>query len=131
MSKIEKLGVDTDKFNERFKQVGAVIAGAFAVDKIIDFGVETVEVTAKLNAMEAQFEQVFKGDEGIVAMQQLQLASGELGIHVDRLKEGYNQFGAQVKGAGMNAREGLEATDLATRLAADAAAFYDKKRQDT
>ena len=39
--------------------VGKVIAGAFAVNKVIDFGTAMVESAASTKAMNAQFDQVF------------------------------------------------------------------------
>lgn len=131
VDKIKGLTTDTDKFNEKVKQIGGLVAGAFAVDKIIGFTKGVVETTATLNAMEAQFDQVFQGTDNIVALNNLAIASDELGIHVNRLKEGYNMFGAQVKGAGMVGVKAMNATDQATRLAADAAAFYDKSLENT
>lgn len=114
-----------DGLNSTIGKLGGIIATAFAVDKVIDFGKSVVEETARLNAMDAQFEQIFKGVEGDIALKRITTAEKDLGIHTDRLTESFNKFGAQVKGAGMDAKKAMSATDKATRLAADSAAFYD------
>jgi len=108
-----------------FAKLGGVIAGAFAVKKIIDFTGTLIETTAKIQAMDSQFSQVFKGAEGEQAISGINAQAKELGINGDRLKGAWSSFGAQVKGAGMDGSTALEATTLATRLAADSAAFYD------
>ena len=49
----------TGKMSGALKGVGLAVAGAFAVDKIIGFGVAMVNATAEAQAMEAQFDSVF------------------------------------------------------------------------
>lgn len=121
----------SSQLGDTAKKVGRALAGAFAVKAVIGFGKDVVETTARLDAMKAQFDQVFTGDQNVQALDQLGTASEELGIHVDRLTDSYNKFGAQTKGAGMDATESLEATDKATRLAADSAAFFDRSMEDS
>jgi len=85
-----------------FAKLGGVIAGAFAVKKIIDFTGTLIETTAKIQAMDSQFSQVFKGAEGEQAISGINAQAKELGINGDRLKGAWSSFGAQVKGAGMD-----------------------------
>ncbi|WP_312353936.1 hypothetical protein [Aminipila sp.] len=115
----------TEQLASSFDNVGKAIATAFSVGVIKSFGQKIIETTANLQALDAQFDQVFKGAEGVKAMETINQQSEDLGIHVDRLKESFNKFGAQVKGSGMDASKALEATKIATTNAADAAAFYD------
>lgn len=107
------------------KKIGGVIAGAFAVKEIIAFGRGAAETAAELQAMGAQFDQVFQGDANVKALERINAVSQDTVIHTDRLTNAFNSFGAQTKGAGMDASQSLEATEKATRLAADSAAFYD------
>lgn len=130
---------DTDGFNKgtadidkktknmegSFKKLGVAIAAAFSISVIKDFGQILLETTAKLQAMDAQFDQIFQGAENQQALDEINKKSEELGIHADILKQSFSQFGAQLKGAGMEAQKAMEATSTATSLAADAAAFYD------
>lgn len=120
----------TSGFPNTLKKIAKVAGTAFAVDKIKDFGIQIVNNTSELNAMDAQFEQIFKGKQGEEALKKISTASKDLKVHGDRLTGTFNKFGAQTKGAGMDGKKALEATDKATRLAADAAAFYDVSLED-
>jgi len=113
------------------KKIGKVIVAAFAVKAIIEFGKKIVTTTADLQAMDAQFDQIFKGTEGEKALERINKQSEELGIHGDRLTKSWNSFGGQFKGAGMEAEQAMSATEKATSLAADAAAFYDQSLETT
>ncbi len=115
----------TDKISNSFDKLGKVIVATFSIAVIKEFGTQLIETAANLKALDAQFEQIFKGAEGAEAMEAMTNQSDELGIHVDRLKASFSKFGAQVKGAGMESKQALEATQIATTNAADAAAFYD------
>ncbi|WP_312093477.1 hypothetical protein [Aminipila sp.] len=116
---------ETEQLSSSFDNVGKAIATAFSIGVIKSFGQKIIETTADLQALDAQFEQIFKGAEGTEALKLISEQSEELGIHVDRLKGSFNQFGAQLKGAGMESAQAMEGTAKATKLAADAAAFYD------
>jgi hypothetical protein len=112
------------KVGGAMKKIGLAIGGAFAVGQVVAFGKKMIETTASLQAMRAQFDQVF-GQDSETAQKKINAQAAELGIHADRLTDSWNSFGAQTKGAGMDAAKSLEATEKATRLAADSAAFYD------
>jgi len=114
----------------KFAKLGGLIAGAFAVKTVVDFTGQMIEASAQIQAMDSQFSQVFKGTEGEAAIAGINKQAGELGINGDRLKGAWSSFGAQLKGAGMDGSEALEATTLATMLAADSAAFYDTSLED-
>jgi hypothetical protein len=124
-NKMGEVETKTGTMKSGFMKLGGILAGVFAVSKVIDFGKQVIETTAKIQAMDSQFEQVFKGAEGEQALDGINKQAGELGIHGDRLKGAWSSFGAQLKGVGMDGSEAIEATSLATRLAADSAAFYD------
>lgn len=136
-SKMSKAQDATEDINKGFdgisgkaKKIGTAIASAFAVGKILEFGMEISQTSAELQAMEAQFDQVFQGDSNAEALERIGTVSSETQIHVDRLTNAFNSFGAQTKGAGMDASQSLEATEKATRLAADSAAFYDTSLEE-
>lgn len=119
------------KFSDGMKTLAKGVVAAFSVRAIVGFGKKLVETTAELQAMDAQFEQIFKGTEGAQALAQITEQSKDLGIQGDRLKKSWNSFGGQFKGAGMDATSAMSATEKATRLAADSAAFYDKSLEDS
>ncbi|MDR7870304.1 MAG: hypothetical protein RIN55_05560 [Tissierellaceae bacterium] len=130
MNSLQKVDKEGSKLAEGFSKVGKIIAGAFSVAAIVGFGKKVVEASADLKAMEAQFDQVFK-DDNSQAVDKIAKQVDDLGIHTDRLTVSWNKFGGQVKGAGMEGEQALEAVDKATRLAADAAAFYDRSLENT
>lgn len=125
MNSLSKVDKEGGKLAGGFGKVGKIIAGAFSVAAIVSFGKKVVEASANLQAMEAQFDQVFKGQENEKAVERINKQVDDLGINADRLTASWNSFGGQVKGAGMESEQALTAVDKATRLAADSAAFYD------
>lgn len=120
-----------DVFSNGLKEIGTAVAAAFTAKAIIDFGDKVIKASADLQAMDAQFDQVFKDDENSKAIERINQQVDDMGIHADRLTVSWNKFGGQVKGAGMDATQAMDATDKATRLAADAAAYFDRSLEDT
>lgn len=109
--------------------IGKAMVAAFSVAAITKFTKSAIENSAKLQAMDAQFEQVF-GKDNQKMMSKVTDISKELNIHTDRLKASASQFGAQFKGAGMDATQAMTNTERALALASDGAAFYDKSLGD-
>lgn len=115
----------TSRMGNVLSKVSKAIVGAFTVKKVIDFGKQIVETTSEVGAMKSQFDQVFKQDAGN-ALDKIKGQSKELNIHADRLQGTWNKFGAQIKGVGTEGPKAIGMTEKATRLAADAAAYFDK-----
>lgn len=120
----EKAEEATEGVVDKFKNAGKLIAGAIALDKVIDFGKMAVEASASANAMEAQFEQVFGSMQG-KATESINNMSKELGIVPNRLKPSMSQLTSMFKGVGMESEKAMGTAEQVTRGAADAAAFYD------
>ncbi|MEW9093743.1 MAG: hypothetical protein AB2417_01565 [Clostridiaceae bacterium] len=130
LDNIEKKGESSlNKLSGTFKKVGAVIAGAFAVNKIVDFGKSMVETTAKVQALNSQFEQTFKNDQS-KAMELITKQAQDQGIHVDRLRGAWSSFYGTFRGNGADANQSLELTNKYMQLAADGAAYYDTSLED-
>lgn len=117
------------KMSAAFKKIGTAVAAAFAVDKIIDFGKNMVETTAKVQALDSQFEQTFKGNQA-EALELITNQAKEQGINVDRLKGTWSSFYGTFRGNGADANESLELTNKYMQLAADGAAYYDLSLED-
>lgn len=134
-SKYEKALNNAEKqsgiFSGNLAKIGVAVAAAFSVNAIIGFGDKLIQASASLQAMDSQFDQVFKDEENEKAIEGITKQVDDLGIHADRLTSSWNKFGGQVKGAGMDSEQALEAVDKATRLAADAAAFYDTSLENS
>lgn len=126
LDNVEKKG---DKVEGTFKRIGKAIVTAFAVDKVIDFGKTLVETTAKIEALDSQFAQTFKDNQG-KALDLINKQSKEQGINVDRLKGQWASFYGTFRGNGADANQSLDLTNKYMKLAADGAAYYDLSLED-
>lgn len=130
---VEEVGETSEKTESKissaFKKIGTVVVAAFAVDKIIEFGKNMVETTAKVQALDSQFEQTFKGNQA-EALELITNQAKEQGINVDRLKGTWASFYGTFRGNGADANESLELTNKYMQLAADGAAYYDLSLED-
>lgn len=88
-----------------------------------------VDAAADIQAMEAQFEQVFGGMKG-VAEEKLQAVANTTGIVENRLKNSFSQIAAFAKTTGMDTSSALALSERATIAVADSAAFYDRELED-
>lgn len=129
----EETGKSAEKESGKIKSafVGAakVIAGAFAVKKIFDFGKAAVEAAATAQAVDAQFEQTFGEIEG-KAQATVEKMGDEFGMVPNRIKPAFAQVTSMFKGLGLTTEEAMQQAERATTLSADAAAFYDKSMED-
>lgn len=112
-----------------FKGIGAAVIAAVAVDKIIGFGKTMVETSAKLQALDSQFDQTFKDNQG-QAMELINKQVQDQGIHVDRLRGAWSSFYGTFKGNGADANQSLDLTSKYMTLAGDASAYYDTSLED-
>ncbi|MCH4825791.1 phage tail protein [Planococcus halocryophilus] len=109
--------------------VAGIIAGAFAIDKIKDFGISLVESAADSQAMTAQFEQVFGGLQG-EATKAIDGMGQEFGMVSSRIKPAFTQMTSLFKGLGLDSEEAMDGASRAMTASADAAAFYDVSMED-
>jgi len=128
---VEKKAQGTENvFSKSFKRIGGIIAGAFVVDKMVDFGKQVVETSANIQALDSQFQQTFKGNEAAKAMDLITQQSKQQGINVDRLKGQWAGFYGTFRGNGSDANQSLDLTNKYMNLAADGAAYYDLSLED-
>ncbi len=111
------------------KKLGGVLAGAFAVDKLKDFTVSSIEASAEAEALSAQFGQVF-GDMQGEATKSLEKMGNEFGMVPSRIQAPLTQMTSMFKGLGMDTEEAMTTASDAVTLVADASAFYDKSFED-
>lgn len=98
-------------------------------DGLIEFGKHSIESAAHMNAMDAQFEQVF-GNMGDKAQASIDKMADSFGMLPNRIKPLYTQLTSMFKGLGMSQEESMVQAEKATNIAADAAAFYDKSLEE-
>lgn len=114
----------SEKIGESFKGAAKVIAAAFAVKKLIDFGTMAVEAAASAKAVQAQFDQVFN-ELGPAAQTSVNTLGKELGMLPNRLKGPLTDATSRFKGLGLSTETAMGMAERSVRAAADAAAFYD------
>lgn len=112
-----------------FKGAAVVIASAFAIDKLIDFGKFSVESAASAQAINAQFEQVF-GNQGKQAQGMIDNMADTFGMLPNRIKPSFTATTSMFKGLGLSTEDAMEQASSAVTMASDAAAFYDKSYED-
>lgn len=120
----------SSKMDSAFQKIAGVVAGAFALDKLKDFGLGCIGAAADANAAASQFTQVF-GDMESDAASSLRNIADEAGITENRMKGSYTQIAAFAKTSGMDTSEALDLTNRAMVAVADSAAFYDRSLEDT
>lgn len=118
------------RMSKAFKKIGTVVAAAFAVDKIKDFGLKCIETAASVKAMNSQFEQTF-GDMQQAASDAISRVAEDSGIVETRLKGIGTSIYAFAKTTGMESAEALGMMEEALQVAADSAAYYDRSLEDT
>ncbi len=119
-----------DRITSSLKKMTAVIASAFAVGKLVQFGKEALQVASDFEAMEAQFSQVF-GELEADASKSLSGIAKQAGIAEERMKASYTKIAAFAKTTGMDAAGSMELANRAMTAVADSAAFYDRSLEET
>lgn len=119
----------TNKMSGSFKKMAGVLAGAFAVQKVVQFGTAMVKASAEAQALEAQYEQVF-GELQDEATKTLNKVAGDMSILPNRLKPMFSQLTSQFKGLGYDTQDAMGMAETAMIMASDASAFYDKSLED-
>lgn len=113
-----------------FKKIGAVVATAFAVDKIVAFGKAAVEASATVAAEQSAFEQIM-GDYSNTAQQKVNEIADATGMVSTRLTPYMTSMTAKFKGLGYDIGDATDLAQSGLNLAADAAAFWDKSLDDS
>lgn len=125
----------TQGVTSTLKKVAGVVAGVFAVGKVIDFGKSITEASQQTQSMNAQFNTVFK-DKNIPNMAKeaqasLNKVASSTHINANRMKGSYSSIAAFAKNSGMQTKEANTFTAKAMRVAADSSSFYDKSLEET
>lgn len=118
------------KMSAAFKKIGAAVATYFAVDKIISFGKEIVNVAAEVSAEASAFEQIM-GDYSEQASEKVGKIADATGMVSTRLTPYMTSMTAKFKGLGYDIDDATTLASDGLNLAADAAAFWDKSLDDS
>lgn len=120
----------SSKMMSAFKKIGGIVGGAFAIDKIKDFGMGCINAASDASAASSQFTQVFGKMEG-QASKNLKGIADTAGITENRMKGSYTKIAAFAKTTGADTKTALGIADRAMIAVADSAAFYDRSLEDT
>jgi len=106
---MNKLGNATDKTKKDVSQldqalgkIGTMVAGAFAIDKIVEFGKAVLKATAEMQGLEVRMRDLAGGnDEALKTFGDLKQMANDLGISYKSLTNNYIQFTSAAKASGM------------------------------
>lgn len=113
-----------------FKKIGTVVAAAFSVRAVVDFGKQCTQAYASIAAEESAFAQIM-GDYADTAREKLNAVADSTGVTSTRMTGAMTSLTAKFKGLGYDVED---ATTLATDgllIASDAAAFWDMSLEES
>lgn len=125
---VDGLEKKTQGFTDGFK-TAMVAAAAAAGAAAMAFGALGIQSAADMQAMDAQFTQVFGDMEG-QAQQSVDRMGKEFDMVPNRLKPALSMATSQFKGLGLSTEEAMKQAETAVTMTADAAAFYDRSFED-
>ena len=104
------------------KGVGVAIAGAFAVDKVIDFTKQAISAASDLEESASKVGVVF-GDSGEVVKDWAKTAATSMGVSEQAALEAAGTFGNLGVGMGIATDDAADISQAMVQLAADMASF--------
>jgi len=126
----EKAEQSETRMGEAFKKIGAAIAAAFAIDKVVEFGRAIVDASAEVSAEQSSFSQIM-GDYTKAAAEKVGKIAEATGMASTRITPYMTSMTAKFKGLGYNITDATNLASDGLNLAADAAAFWDKSLSDS
>lgn len=127
---LEDVSDEANKMSSAFKKIGAAMAAAFAVNKVVDFGKSLVQASANVSAEASAFAQIM-GDYTEEAAAKVSKIADATGMVDTRLTPYMTSMTAKFKGLGYDVNEATDYAQRGLTLAADAAAFWDKSLDDS
>jgi len=93
---------EAGKFQNSLKGVGSMVAGAFAIGSVIQFGREVIKVQAQFDSYQRQLKAITGSEtEAGRSMQFITNIAEQLGLEINSTTQAYTQFiGAYVKSGG-------------------------------
>lgn len=110
------------QYESAFKKIGLAITGAFAVDKMHEFGMSALESASQVSAMQSQYSQVL-GNMKSDSDKYLDGISQKYNSNVNDLKGTFLQYYALLKGKGVKEGEAYNLSKEYLERTLDAAAF--------
>lgn len=121
---LDKVADKTGKLESAFKRLGAVIGAAFAIDKIVSFGKQAVDLASDLQEVQNVVDTTF-GEEGAKVIESFaKEAATSFGLSELAAKQYTGTLGAMLKSMGLTEDEVLNMSQSMVGLAGDFASFY-------
>lgn len=118
-----------NKVGGAFKKLGIIIAGAFAVKELANFGRESIKLASDLNEVQNVVDVTF----GSMAQQVNDFSKSALasfGLSELSAKKFTSTMGAMLKSSGLSGQQMTNMSESITALSADMASFYNLNNND-
>lgn len=118
-----------DNMGSKLTKIGKLIAGVFAVKKLVDFGKECIELWSDLAEVQNVVDSVFTTMSGQVD-DFARSAAQNFGLSETMAKQYAGTFGAMAKSFGFAEKDALAMSTTLTGLAGDVASFYNMTQDE-
>jgi tape measure domain-containing protein len=93
---------DVSQLDQALGKIGTMVAGAFAIDKIVEFGKAVLKATAEMQNLEVRMKDLAgSNDEAVKTFGDLKQMANDLGLSYKSLTTNYIQFTSAAKASGM------------------------------
>lgn len=110
--------------SKTFKKIGGMVAAAFSVRAVVDFGKQCTQAYASIAAEESAFVQIM-GEYADTAHAKLNAVSDATGVSATRMTGAMTSLTAKFKGLGYDVEDATTLAADGLLIASDAAAFWD------
>lgn len=126
---VKKADKGMNIFKKAVLGVGSALMALGIGAALKEFTTGAIEAAASAQAIEAQFDQVFK-ELDVQAQGVVDSLGDSFGMLPNRIKPAYTSMTSMFKGLGLETEDAMVASERAVTAVADAAAFYDKSFED-
>lgn len=128
LSKIEKQASGT--LSSSFSKLGGIIAGAFAVKKIVDFSKACLKLGSDLQEVQNVVDVIF-GDLTDKVEEYASTSITQLGMSETAYKQYIGTFGAMAKAFNFSNEQALQMSKTLTELTGDVSSFYNLNSEES
>ena len=127
--RLNSVGSGANGLTSAFKRLGTVIAGAFAVEKIVSFGKQCIELGSDLAEVQNVVDVTFPTMSAQVD-KFAQSAAATFGLSETMTKKFTGTFGSMAEAFGFTEKEAYDMSTTLTGLAGDVASFYNITQEE-
>jgi len=102
----KKVSKEVSVLDQQFVKLGGLVAGAFAVSSVIEFGKAVAKVSAEVQSLQVRMNSLAGSDQaGAKAMEDLARMADKVGMNFMDLANSFVQFTSAAKASGMEVRQ--------------------------